>query len=203
LSSNIERQGRLLELGFAFGLIPLVTSTMDRPPLMLGGRILLWGALFTLLSLQSQRDGGAFNRFLRENRTKGWLPGIAILLGVGSLLQFGLTHFGLWNPPGRLGEAGPLAGLALLLLFTVVTAIPMEALLRAYLPRRFPEFKPVLLGILLTPWLYLCTWNVRTLLLALTGGIVLAILSRSRAPFWTLPVVHGLGAWLILCTNTP
>jgi hypothetical protein len=201
LSSPIERQGRLLELGFAFGLIPLVTSTMDRPPLMLGGRILLWGALYTLLSLHSQRDGGALNRFLRENRSKGWLPGLAILLGVGSLLQFGLSWFGLWHPPARLEAAGPLAGLLLLVLYTLVTAVPMEALLRAYLPKRFPDSRPVLLGILLTPWFYLCTWNLHTLLLALTGGILLGLLSRTRLPFWILPVVHGLGAWVVLCTQ--
>lgn len=201
--SSIETKAGLFELGFAFGLIPLVVSTMDRPPLMLGGRILLWGGLYVLMSIQAQRDGGAFSRFLQENRQKGWLPGLALLLGLGTALQLGAQQLGWWHPPTRLLAAGPWASLLLLVAFTAVTAIPMEALLRAYLPRRFPKWQPLLLGAALMPLFYLSSWSLPTVLAALCGGIALGILSRTRLPFWMLPVLHGLGAWSLQFIHLP
>jgi len=201
--TTIQQKGNLFELGFAFGVIPLVVSTMDARPLMLGGRILLWSALFLLLSLHAQRDGGKLRQILQENRKRGTLPALALLLGLGSLLQFGLGRFGLWQTPPQLASAGPWASLLLLVIATVTTAVPMEVLLRAYLPRRFPTLRPALLGALLTPWFYLCTWNVQTVSLALAGGAILAILSRTKLPFWMLPVLHGLGAWAVQFVHLP
>lgn len=192
---KLETKAGLLELGFAFGLIPLVVSTMDRPPLMLGGRILLWGGLYVLLSIHAQRDRGDFGRFLRENLRKGWLPGLALLLGMGTAMQFAAQVLGWWHPPVRLAEAGPWASLLLLVAFTAITAIPMEALLRAYLPRRFPNWRPLLLGAGFTALFYLSSWSLSTVLAAACGGFALGILSRTRLPFWILPVLHGLGAW--------
>lgn len=200
---KIETKAGLFELAFGFGLIPLVVSTMDRPPLMLGGRILLWGGLYVLLSIQVQRDGGAFGRSLHANRRKGWLPGLALLLGLGTALQFAAQHLGWWHPPTRLAEAGPWASLLLLVAFTITTAVPMEALLRAYLPRRFPQWRPQLLGAAIMPLFYLSSWNPATLLAALCGGLGLGILSGTRLPFWILPVLHGLGAWSLQFLRLP
>jgi hypothetical protein len=201
--NDLERKGQILELGFCFLFVPLVVSTMDRPPLMLGGRILLWGGLLMLLSLQSQRDGGELNRSLRQVRLHGWLPALALLLGLGSVIQFGTGHLGLWAPPARMSAAGPWASLLMLVAFTLTTAVPMEIALRAYLPRRFPGMRPELLGILLMPVFYLSSWDLRSTTLALVGGIALWLLSRTRVPLWMLPVAHGLGAWSAMFVHLP
>lgn len=202
MSLTIQQKGNLFELGFAFGVIPLVVSTMG-DPLMLGGRILLWGGVFLLLSLHAQRDSGRLRQILQENRKRGTLPALALLLGLGSLLQFGFGHLGLWQSPLQMASVGPWGSLLLLVISTVTTALPMEILLRAYLPRRFPSLRPALLGALLTPWFYLCTLDLQVMSLALAGGTVLALLSRTKLPFWLLPVLHGLGAWAVQFIHLP
>ena len=204
MSLSLERKGQLFELGFAFLFIPLVVSTMDRAPIFLGGRILLWIGLFMLVGLNNARDGGRLSQFLRANRSpRAWLPALALLLAAGSLLQLFLGRLGFWAPPGRLATAGPVASLLFLTLFALSTALPMEALLRAYLPRRFPDMFPWLLGPLFTAWFYLGSWQPTVLLSALAGGVLLTLISRTKAPFWLLPVLHALGAWTVLCARLP
>jgi hypothetical protein len=61
----MERRARQFELFFGFCFIPLVVSTMDRAPLFLGGRILLWGGLYVLMSIQFHRDQGAMSSILK------------------------------------------------------------------------------------------------------------------------------------------
>ncbi len=177
---------------------------MDAPPVFLGGRILLWIGLWLLVNLQRGRDGGALSLWIRSASSRSsWLMGIAVLIGFGSLLQLGLRAGGWWAPPGRLGMAGPLTSLFFLLLMALSTALPMEVLLRSYLPRRFPHLHPHLLASFFTAWFYLASWSPITLLIALGGGIFLTLLSRTRAPFWLLPVLHALGAWCVLCVQLP
>jgi hypothetical protein len=199
---GIEKAGRLLELGFVFLLVPAVVSTMDRAPIFLGGRILLWAGLYALMGLQSGRDGGALAGRLRDLRKVGnWLPALALLLGIGTLLQILLRHFGLWHPAAFAGPWGAPASLVFLLLLAVSTALPMEFLLRAYLPVRFPGWWAWLLGPLLTGWFYLGAWNVSTFALAVAGGSLLQAISRWKGPFWILPLLHALGAWGLICSN--
>ncbi len=200
----MERRGRQFELLFGFVFIPLVVSTMDRAPLFLGGRILLWGGLYVLMSLQVHRDQGALSSHLRSVlRPSAYLPATALLLGIGSALQILFVQLGWWHPLGYTRPVALVPALMLLPLIVVTTAFPMEALLRAYLPQRFPGFASWFLPPFLTAWFYLGAWNWSTFLLALGGGVVLTLIARTRAPLWVPVTLHALGAWLLLCLRLP
>ncbi|HNY30806.1 MAG TPA: hypothetical protein PKO15_07960 [Fibrobacteria bacterium] len=182
-SQDVPKEWRstvdLFEVGFVYVFLPLVVSTMDRPPFHLGGKILLWMvAWFFLRRLSDHPLGQGWFR-------KNWVGGVASLLGataISALLVFA-------------GEL-PVHRAVQSLLRMGLMVLPACALVFLYLPVRLsasewiPEAQRPVLPALAFAGLHLSSGMWRASLLALVGGYVVA---RWKLPIW----VAALGQWVV------
>lgn len=175
-----KRNFDLFEIGFVFLFLPLVVSTMDRPPIHLGGLILLWLATWFLLREQDlllhelRRNWAAF----RLPWGPAWLAVLATAGGLGSI-------HGRW----ALGAVTlPFQALAF--------SFPMCLLAFRYVPRRFagrgwtPAWLVPFLPPLLFAGLHLASGSWRVLLAAFLGGWILL-----RLPLWASVAAHAMIGW--------
>lgn len=167
----------LFEVGFVYVFLPLVVSTMDRPPLQLGGKILLWMVAWFFLRRLSDLPEG-----------KGWLRN-AGLSSVIALAGVGLVG-------GCFAASGPqiAAQVAQWLLQVALVTLPASALVFLYLPARFstsawiaPGYRPLLPAVAFAG-LHLSSGIWQAPLLAFAGGYLVA---RLRLPLWAAV----LGQW--------
>jgi|GEM_PF-1300623 len=200
---QIERIGQLFELAFAFLLLPLIVTTMDRPPLWLGGRILLWVVLVLLFALQPQDVRARMFQRMQPARSLpgGWAgPTILFLLSLAGLAVV-LQMLGIWAPPAGVSKGGLPAALLIGLLGTLFTVAPIEIIFRVYIPMRFrgistrPSVCVLVISTFLFAWLHIPSLDPVLLLWALVLGGVLALMERAGWPFWGMLSVHGLAAW--------
>ncbi|MCB9496241.1 MAG: CPBP family intramembrane metalloprotease [Fibrobacteria bacterium] len=201
--NTLDRVGMVLELLLGFLLLPLVVCTLDRPPLWMGGRILIWVALVFLV-VRMPRDARA-RMHLRVRPTRalpgGWVGPIALFLLSVALLSLLLKMMGVWAPPPLLETGGMPAYLLLALLSTLFVVVPLELLFRVYVPMRFRGLigkgTPglVALSSLLFAWMHLPSFQPLVLVAALVLGFTLALMERAGWPFWGTLGLHGLALW--------
>jgi hypothetical protein len=175
LPANWGRRFGLFELGFVFLLLPLVVATMDRPPLHLGGLLLLWiCALFLARSVEDIPPELA----RRWNRFRWWTP-----VWVG-----GLAACGAWLGAG-------FQGMVFLTLHAVLFSLPAAFLAFHYAPRRFADADWMprwLLGVL--PALSFAGLHVSTLSWKAAAAALLGGLLVRRFPLSLQSGLHAV-AW--------
>lgn len=200
---RLERIGQLFELAFAFLLLPLVVATYDRPPIWLGGRILLWVGLAFLFALQPQDVRARMFQRMQpaRNLPGGWSgPAILFILAMGGLALV-LQMLGVWGPPIGVSAGGLPAALLVGILATLFTVLPLEVLFRIYLPMRFrsisarPSLGILLLSTFFFTWFHIPSLDPALLAWAFVLGGVLALMERAGWPFWGMLSIHGLAAW--------
>lgn len=169
----------LFEIGFLYVLLPLVVSTMDRPPLYLGGKILLWMVAWFFLRRLSDIPGG------KDWASKNALSALLAVAGAG-LLVAGFVWSGILGS----GQVAPA------LLGMVLLVLPACALVFLYLPARLsasewitPGWRPFLpafafAGLHLSSGLWLAP------IFAFLGGYLVA---RLKLPLW----LAALGQWTV------
>ena len=172
-----KRKFDLFEIGFVFLFLPVVVSTMDRPPIHLGGLILLWLATWFLLREQRvvlgelKAEWSAF----RFPRAPAW---VALLALTGAVCS----------------AQGRWAWGAIALPFQAMAfSFPICLLAFRYAPRRFAGrgWTPVWLTPLLPPLLFaglhLASGSWRVVLAAFLGGWILV-----RLPLWASVLAHAM-----------
>ncbi|MBK8801551.1 MAG: hypothetical protein IPN71_05730 [Fibrobacteres bacterium] len=169
----------LFEVGFLYVFLPLVVSTMDRPPHFLGGKILLWMVAWFFLRRMAEFPNG------QDRTSKLVRSALGSLVGAG-IIAAGMT----WAGQMELGEA------ARSLLNLALVVLPACALVFLYLPARLsgsewitPGLRPALPALAFAG-LHLTSGTWQAPLLALAGGYAAALL---RFPLW----VCVLGQWSI------
>jgi hypothetical protein len=180
LPATWKRNFDLFEIGFVFFFLPIVVSTMDRPPLHLGGLILLWVATWFLL-----REKDALLQDLKKDWSAFRLPWsplwVASLAAAGGL---GASH-GRW-----------ILGCFTLPFEAVAFSLPLCLLAFRYAPRRFAGrgWAPIWLTPFLPPLLFaglhLASGSWRVVLAAFAGGWILV-----RVPLWAAVAVHAMIWW--------
>lgn len=195
--------GQLIELVLGFLLLPLIVTTMDHPPLWIGGRTLLWLGLGLLLFLQPSEMRSRMFQRMKVARTLpgGWIGPIALyILSLGGLVVV-LKIIGLWAPPGVIHAGGVPGALLVALLGTLFAVLPLEILFRVYIPMRFstqvshPTICILILSSLLFAWFHIPSLDPTLLFLMFILGSVLALMERAGWPFWGTLFVHGVVAW--------
>jgi len=201
--SGLERIGLLFELVFGFLLLPLIVTTMDAPPLWLGGRFLLW---FVVVFLVWRMPPDARSRMIQRMRPTrripgGWIGPVSLFLLSLGILAVVFQMIDVWTPPGNIAIGGLPAALLIAFLGTIFVVFPMEVLFRVYFPMRFHGLMGrrsawvVLLSALLFAWLHIPSCSPDVLVCALVLGGLLALMERAGWPFWGTLALHGLAVW--------
>ena len=180
LPATWKRNLDLFEIGFVFLFLPLVVSTMDRPPIHLGGLILLWLATWFLL-----REQDVLLRGLKLEWASFCLPWSPIWIAfLGAAGALG-SHQGRWA-----------SGAVTLPFQAIAFSFPICLLAFRYAPRRFAGrgWAPIWLTPLLPPLLFaglhLASGSWRVCLAAFLGGWILL-----RLPLWASVGAHAMMGW--------
>jgi len=175
-----KRNFDLFEIGFVFLFLPVVVSTMDRPPIHLGGLILLWLATWFLLREQ---------HVLLANLRRSWSR---FRFSLGPALVAALALAGaLGSPRGRWAF-----GAVALPFQALAFSFPICLLAFRYVPRRFagrgwaPVWSIPFLPPLLFAGLHLASGSWRVCLAAFLGGWILV-----RLPLWASVLAHAMIGW--------
>ncbi len=180
LPATWRRNFDLFEIGFVFFFIPLVVSTMDRPPLHLGGLILLWLATWFLLREQDVLLLDLKKRWSSFRLPWGplWVAVLALAGGLGSF--HGRWMFGAITLP----------------FLAVAFSFPLCLLAFRYAPRRFegrgwaPMWAAPLLPPVLFAGLHLALGSWRICLAAFLGGWIFR-----KLPLWASVAAHAMIGW--------
>lgn len=202
----LERLGQFFELSMGFLLLPLIVTTMDRPPMWFGGRTLLWASLGFLFMLQPREVRSRLIQRMRPARTipGGWIGPIVAYVLLLSCLGVALQMTSLWNPPPAVLAGGLPAALLVAVLGMLFTVLPMEILFRVYFPTRFstianrPSIAIAVLSTILFAWFHIPTLEPVLIWFAFVLGGVLALMERAGWPFWSTLGIHGLSVWIWL-----
>lgn len=178
----------LFEVGFLYVFLPLVVSTMDRPPLYLGGKILLWMVSWFFLRRLGDLSGGAgwSSKAIRDS---------LLSLGAAGLVSAVAVGFRWVALDAALRS----------LLAMAVMVVPACALVFLYLPKRLaasewiPGWLRPLLPAIAFAGLHLSSGLWQAPLLALAGGYVVA---RWKLPLglavfgqWSVAMAGALWLW--------